>query len=73
MQSTSNNNNAYAYIFVCNDQTQERCLEGLLGSPRNHFHKMKETINEDTVLFLFNFSSNKLYGPNFAKQQSYYL
>ena len=50
-------------LFVCNNQTEQRCLQGLLGSPSKDFKKMKDTIADDTMLFLFNFSSKKLFGP----------
>ena len=60
---TDDASSAYAYIFVCNNQTEQRCLQGLLGSPSKDFKKMKDTIADDTMLFLFNFSSKKLFGP----------
>ena len=53
----------FAYIFVCSAQTEARCLQGLLGSPSKDFNKLKNAVNDNTPLFLFNFSSKKLFGP----------
>eukprot|EP00929_Paragymnodinium_shiwhaense_P083807 TRINITY_DN44783_c0_g1_i1.p1 TRINITY_DN44783_c0_g1~~TRINITY_DN44783_c0_g1_i1.p1 ORF type:complete len:1098 (+),score=327.22 TRINITY_DN44783_c0_g1_i1:96-3389(+) len=53
-----------AYVFVCNDRTQQQVEQmKLFGSPHREFDQMQKHISELTCLFLSNFQSMTLMGP----------
>jgi len=55
---------AAGFIFLCDDSTEQECLSrSLLGLPVKQISQMQQVIGDGTLMFLWNFSKRRLYGP----------
>jgi hypothetical protein len=51
------------YVFLCNKETQQECLNNKHYTCLSNANKPSETIKEGSVVFLYNVESRNLLGP----------
>ena len=57
------NTSVSAFVFVCNNRTEQECLQsGIFANTRNSFKMTKDNIGPGTIIFLINFESKMIRG-----------
>src|SRR5947209_2169614 len=51
-----------AYVFLCNDVTEQECLDKLLFGGKESYQRLTKNILPGDRIFLYNYQSSRLHG-----------